>query len=280
MTDSAKTAERWSVPEGYTGERLAAEDARFAPDMARHLAAYYLIGPLVAGKKVLEAGCGEGYGAGLMAQHAASVVGVDYNEVALGFARERNAGVKNLEFRTIDLLELAKSNPGEFDVVTNFQVLEHLDDPRPFLKATAACLRPGGTLILTTPNRLASVSENPYHVHEYVGDELGETLQPFFDTVDVKGIVGTERVYAFEKARGEQAQKILRLDPLGLRNLLPEAFVKFVFARLALLVRSRVAQQDGDLIEMTPDDFSIADAEPPQWIDLVAFARRGEDAAS
>ena len=49
-----------SAPEGYTGERLAAEDVRFAPDMARHLAAYHLVGPLVAGKEILEAGCGEG----------------------------------------------------------------------------------------------------------------------------------------------------------------------------------------------------------------------------
>ncbi len=275
MTDSVKAAARWSVPEGYTGERLSAEDARFAPDMARHLAAYHLVGPLVAGKKVLEAGCGEGYGAGLMAQHAAQVVGADYDEVAIGMATQRYGG-GNLSFRCVDLLDLARSEPGEFDVVTNFQVVEHLEDPRPFFEAAAACLRPGGTLILTTPNRLASVSENPYHVHEYVADELAATLQPFFATVEVKGIVGSERVYAFEKARGAQAQKILRLDPLGLRNLLPAAVVKFVFARLALLVRTRVARQDGELVDLAPDDFAIADAEPPQWIDLLAFARRAE----
>ena len=265
---------RWSVPEGYTGERLSAEDARFAPDMARHLAAYHLIGPLVAEKRVLEAGCGEGYGVRWMAAHAAEVVGVDYDETAIRLATERNRDVGNVQFERIDLLELARRRPGTFDVVTNFQVLEHLEDPRPFLEAASACVRPGGCLVLTTPNRLASVSENPYHVHEYVAAELEETLRPFFDHVEVKGIVGSDRVYAFEQARGAQAQKILRLDPLGLRHRLPDAFVKFVFARLALLVRSRVAAEDGALTQLTPADFSIATEEPPQWIDLVAFAHR------
>ena len=243
--------------------------------MARHLAAYHLVGPLVAGKKILEAGCGEGYGAALMAEHAASVVGVDYDETAIEMARARYSD--RVDFRRIDLLELAKNSPGEFDAVTNFQVLEHLDDPGPFLEAAAACLKPGGVLILTTPNRLASVSENPYHVHEYVGDELATTLKRFFDRVDVQGIVGTDRVYAFERARGEQAQKILRLDPLGVRHILPEALVKFVFARLALLVRTRVARSDGDLVQLAPSDFSIAEQEPPQWIDLIAFAQRSPE---
>ncbi len=270
----AARASAWRAPEAYTGERLAAEDARFAPDMARHLAAYHLVAPLVAGKRIMEAGCGEGYGAALLARHAAHVTGVDYDAAAIALAKGRHR-LPNLEYRVVNLLDLARERPGEFDAVTNFQVLEHLEDPAPFLSAAAACLKPGGTLILTTPNRLASVSENPYHVHEYVADELRALLERFFAHVEVRGIAGSERVYAFERARGAQAQRILRLDPLGLRKLLPQRLVRFAFARLALFVRSRVAAQDAALVQLTPDDFRITDAEPPQWLDLLALARRG-----
>ncbi len=270
----AARASAWQAPQAYTGERLAADDARFAPDMARHLAAYHLMTPFITGKSVLEAGCGEGYGAAMMARHAARVVGVDYNAAALDLARQRHQA-PNLEYRAVNLLDLARQSPGEFDVVTNFQVLEHLEDPAPFLTAAAACVKPGGVLILTTPNRPASVSENPYHVHEYTAPELQALLARFFAHVEVRGVIGTERVYAFERARGAAAQRILRLDPLGLRNLLPQKLVRWAFARLALLVRSQVAAQGRELVELAPEDFSIAEHEPPQWIDLLAIARRG-----
>jgi SAM-dependent methyltransferase len=263
----------WRAPEAYTGERLAAGDPRFAPDMARHLAAYELVAPMVAGLRVLEAGCGEGYGAALLARSARQVVGVDYDRPALDLARRRHAA-PNLEFRAADLLELARHSPGDIDAVTNFQVLEHLEEPRPFLAAAAACLRPGGTLILTTPNRPASVSENPFHVREYTAAELADLLRPHFAAVEVRGIVGSERVYAFERARGERAQRILRLDPLGLRRVLPRRLVRFAFSRLALLVRSRVAASDAALVALEPRDFAVADREPPQWLDLLAIARR------
>jgi SAM-dependent methyltransferase len=158
-------------------------------------------------------------------------------------------------------------------VVCNFQVVEHLEAPARLLAELGAHLVPGGQLVLTTPNRPLSFSENPYHVREYTADELRALLLPFFSAVDVRGVAGNEKVTAYEAARRRRVERLLRLDPLGLRRVLPAPLVRWAFGRLALLVRRQVAQDRAPVAEIVPEDFReqpTADGA----LDLLAICRR------
>jgi SAM-dependent methyltransferase len=253
----------------FTGERLpGGGDAEFGIDMERHLAAYRFAVEQAAGRSVLDAGCGEGYGASMLAQKAERVLGADRAEaIAIASARYRHP---RLAFRAIDLMELPALGE-RFDLVVSFQVIEHLPDPEGFLRALRASTRPGGRLIVTTPNRLMSVSENPYHLREWTAPELLALAAPVLPGVRVLGMNGSARVLEYERARGAQIRRILRLDPLGLRKLIPEAVVRVAFARFARLVRRRVGAA-GSLPKVGPEDFAVRDDDLERALDLVLVA--------
>jgi SAM-dependent methyltransferase len=253
----------------FTGERLLAGDPLFAADMSRHVVVYQFAQGQVRGKSVLDAGCGDGYGTDMLAQTAARAVGVDRSAETIAIAGRRYQR-PNLTYRVCELHRLTDLGE-QFDAVCNFQVIEHLVDPKPFLEQARLVLRSGGSLIVTTPNRLNSFVENPYHVHEYVAGELAELLREFFPQVDMRGVCGNERVMAFDRARSAQAGKILRLDPLGLRRLLPRALVEWAYPRLARLVRRNVAAAGVDAT-ITPADFRITD-DCAASLDLLATCR-------
>src|SRR2546428_3910872 len=196
------------MSEGFTGERLSEVDGEFGVDLERRLAADRFAGARAAGRSVLDAGCGEGYGAALLAETAARVVGVDRTE-AIAIARARHAR-PGLEFRAVDLERL--SALGErFDLVVSFQVIEHLRDPVGFIGALVAA---GGALIVTTPNRLASVSENPYHLREWTAAELLALAAPVVPGVRILGVPGPARVLAWGGAPGEGVRRLLPFGPL------------------------------------------------------------------
>jgi SAM-dependent methyltransferase len=248
----------------FTGERLPGADGDFGVDLERHLAAYRWAAERAAGRRVLDAGCGEGYGAALLAEVAAHVTAVDRDE-AIAIARRRRH--ERLDFRAIDVMRLA--DLGErFDLVVSFQVIEHLPDPEGFLAALVDRTAPGGTLIVTTPNRLMSVSENPYHLREWTAPELLALAAPIVPGVRIMGVHASERVLAWERARGEQVRRILRLDPLGLRRLLPEVVVTRVFPWLARLVRRRLAAGEGRPT-VGPADFTVREDGLDRVLDLV-----------
>jgi SAM-dependent methyltransferase len=256
----------------FTGERVVAFDEDFLPDVIRHLAAYEACLPFVSDKVVLDGGCGEGYGSKRLAERARRVLAVDRSWEALREALVRSS--ENVCFLCGDLLKLSFAD-GTFDVMCSLQVLEHFRHPGAFLREAARVLRPAGVLLLTTPNQLTSFSENPYHFKEYRPDELRELLSPWFTSVTLFGLMGNERVKALEGSRRRHVESILRLDPLGLRGVLPSSVRKWAFAKLARVVREKVRAGDADSFRsVRVEDFAVVADRVEESLDLLAVCRK------
>ncbi len=163
----------------FTGERLHDGEELFALDLARHRAAYEFAAAALSGARVLDLGCGTGYGTALLARAGARALGVDRvppdpqsRRSSAAFCRAEIAG---LPFRAHG-----------FDAVVSFQVIEHLADPDPYLRAIGALLGERGTALVSTPNRQLSDGVNPYHVREYLSGELDALLRRHFAHVELQ----------------------------------------------------------------------------------------------
>ncbi len=244
----------------FTGERLHAGDELFSVDLARHEAAYEFARERLPDGRVLDLGCGTGYGTAFLAGHHPRVFGLDRI-----FPERKNRGAAR--FLRADLRGIPLA-PGSFDLVASFQVIEHLEDPTPYLEAIAGLVSEAGRAVITTPNILMSDGVNPYHVHEYRAEELEALLRRYFANVEMLGVGASDPVHAYLAARSRRIRNIMRIDPLGLRNLLPASWIEWLFARFAVLVRSRTGASEG-----TPDatvaDFPVG-APDERCLDLLA----------
>jgi SAM-dependent methyltransferase len=177
----AMSAHLTDAPDGglpLTGERtvpgLAEENYWFR----RHEVAYLRCVDICAGQDVLEAGCGEGYGADLLASVARRVVAVDYDAATVEHVRNRYPRVQVLAANLVAL----PIPDASVDVVVNFQVIEHLWDQPQFVTECSRVLRPGGRLLMSTPNRItftpgSDTPLNPFHTRELNAAELRELLE-------------------------------------------------------------------------------------------------------
>lgn len=109
----------------------------------------------VAGKTMLDVGCGGGILAESMARRGANVTGIDLSEKALSVAKLHmlECGQQNLAYRLIAAEALAAEAPAHFDAVTCMEMLEHVPDPASIVKACAQLVKPGGQVFFSTINR-------------------------------------------------------------------------------------------------------------------------------
>jgi SAM-dependent methyltransferase len=170
----------------FTGERVV--PGQVDPDLwNEHFSRYVFASRLARRRRVLDAGCGTGYGAAELARAAVQVVGTDLSAEAVAYARRRY-GAPNLEFVQADCARLPFRD-GAFDLAVSFELIEHLDDWRSFLCELRRVLSPAGQCVISTPNRhtyaetRALTGPNPFHRHEFDFEEFREELQAVFPQV-------------------------------------------------------------------------------------------------
>ncbi|MEV4318263.1 class I SAM-dependent methyltransferase [Actinocrispum sp. NPDC049592] len=164
-------------PLPLTGERTVPGVAEENYWFRRHEAAYLILASYCRDAVVLEAGCGEGYGADLLAGTARTVIGLDYDLLTTQHVARAYPRVQVLRGNLAGL-PLASAS---VDVVANLQVIEHLWDQPGFLAECLRVLRPGGRLLITTPNRITfspglDKPLNPFHTRELSAAELTSLL--------------------------------------------------------------------------------------------------------
>ena len=170
----------------WTGERIIPENGRYM--FERHLIVYKFANDFCKNKKVLDAGCGEGYGSCFISGNANEVIGVDVSYEAIQHAQKKYKR-NNLKFERMSVQNLKFMNE-TFDAVLSFQVIEHLNDVNKFLNEIKKVLKKDGVAIISTPNRALCKGNgnNEYHTQEYGYDEYIELLNNGLGPTDFYGV--------------------------------------------------------------------------------------------
>jgi lipopolysaccharide biosynthesis protein/SAM-dependent methyltransferase len=235
--------------------QLPADGERFLPELMHgeieleHLHRYRFASQFLADKEVLDIASGEGYGSALLAQFARDVIGVDVDHQAIDHARGKYGAV-NLEFRVGSCAQIPLDDKS-VDVVVSFETIEHHTEHEAMMVEIKRVLRPGGLLVISSPDRLTYSDKpnfhNPFHVKELYRDEFETLLGAHFKRFRVHGqrILFGSSIFPGTD-RGKVAFQTLRSDEVSLGQ--PAGPVYLV----ALASDGKLPAVSGSLLEGEP----------------------------
>jgi len=238
-----------------------------------HLARYRFAATyLTPDSQVLDIGCAYGFGAELLAGIARDVTGIDTQAEAVACAREHHAA-PNLSYEVRDALDYGCA-PESLDVITAFEVIEHLEDPGQLIARCVTWLKPGGRLILSTPNKLVHLLmgvEWEFHEREYGFSELRGLLRGYFEEEDIE-ILG-QNAHMIQHFRGKRGRFTPYATPLRkfVWATVPQPAIRTL--RKVFPKKPATAAADdptlGEAVAIGPHNVDLADT-------FIAVGRRGK----
>ncbi len=251
-----------------SAERVSQLDVSDNYVYQRSILAYHRAAELVEGD-VLEIGTGSGYGVSVISPKVTSFLTIDKYECGIDFQEHPHA-----EFRCMRIPPLSGIASNSFDYVITFQVIEHIKKDFDFLKEIRRVLRPGGKLIISTPNKRMSLTRNPWHVREYTVDEFKNLIGNYFHNIVAEGVYGNEKVMEYYAKNCRSVERFKRLDILRMEYWMPRCLLKIPYDMLNRLNRRRLLVDNRKLTStITMNDYYFKEADD-RCFDLFFIAEK------
>lgn len=251
-----------------TAERVSATDTSDNYVLQRSIFAYLEAAKMVRGN-VLEIGTGSGYGVKYIAPVVTKFVTIDKFVCDVDFKT-----YPNVEFKQQTVPPFTNIADNSFDFVVTFQVIEHIQNDDLYVKEIARVLKPGGKLIVTTPNRHMSLSRNPWHIREYKPNELTTLLKKHFKAIETKGVYGNETVMNYYEKNRESVNRIMKYDVLNLQWILPRQILQVPYDIMNRRNRKKLLESNNDLTAgIRSSDFYITNVDDKS-LDLFYIAEK------
>ena len=249
----------------------------------RHKKAYDFVKDEIKDKKILEIGCGSGFGSNILSEYAKDVYAIDIDRDAIEKAKENNKK-GNIRFYNIDVLKGLPFEQNSFESVVCFQVFEHIDPQKTkhFLSEIARILKNSGKLFLTTPNRKIRLlffqkPLNKYHKKEYSAKSLRKSLERVFAQVSVYGLRARKDIEEIEYQRAKQ-NYFYTFIKRPIKNLLPEKMKNKLDRKIIPDKKNpRKKSTNVDMNNITTGDFYLSEKDMDKSLDLYAICIKRDD---